>query len=105
MIRKGRDKNAQSDRIEGETAGQQALQIGSGGVDHQISAVAQGINHLAPGSGPIHDRMVSGERAGPSGLHIARFEALVITVDKERRPLSRCSRSGRELVGTLLKTP
>jgi hypothetical protein len=36
--------------------------------------------------------MVCGESAGPSGLHIARFEALVITVDKQHRPLSRFCR-------------
>ena len=57
---KVRDKNAQTDTIDDETAGQTAHQIGSrecGGVDHR-SAVAKGKNYLAFEPDSVRDRTV-----------------------------------------------
>ena len=85
----GRDKNAQTDRIEGETAGQWVHQIGReyGGVDHQITDRAGPKNHLALEPDRVRDQTLP-ERGGPSGLHIAPFEPLVTTDELEHLALS-----------------
>src|SRR5216683_5947787 len=85
-IRKRRDENTKTDGSECKMAGQQALQFGGSqvrGIDHDISAVAQGRNHSAFEPDSVHDGPVSSERVGPTRLGIAPFEPLVITVDKQ----------------------
>src|ERR1700757_2762470 len=79
-------KDAQSGLLESKVAGQQTLQSGGGqerGVDPQISTVAEGGERLALEPDSIHDRAVAGEGVGASGLRIAPFETLVITIDKQ----------------------
>src|SRR5260370_34521843 len=58
-IRKRRDENTKTDGPECKMTGQQAFQFGGGqvrGIDHEISAVAQGRNHSAFASDSVHDR-------------------------------------------------
>src|SRR5438132_4982867 len=83
-------KDAQSGLLESKVAGQQALQIGGGqegGVDRQISTVAEAGERLALEPDSIHDRTVAGERMGTSGFRITPFEALVITINKQHPEL------------------
>ena len=67
---KGRGKNAQTDRIEGETAGQWAHQIGRecGGVDHQITGRAGSKNHLALEPDRLRDRTFPEREGGHRGF-------------------------------------
>src|SRR6202011_1526317 len=83
-------KDAQSGLLESKVARQQALQLGGsqeGGVDHQISTVAEGGARLPLEPDSIHDRTVAGERMGTSGFRITPFEALVITINKQHPEL------------------
>src|SRR6266436_192755 len=85
-------KDTQSGLLESKVPGQQALQIGGGqegGVDHQISTVAEGRERLALEPDSIHVRTVAGEGVGASGFRITPFEALVITIHKQHSELPR----------------
>jgi hypothetical protein len=60
--------------------------------NHQISTVAQGGERLALEPDSIYDRTVAGQGVGVSAFRITRFEALVITIDKQHPELP-CARA------------
>ena len=66
-------------------AGQESFQIGSaqvGGINHQISTVAQGRDHSAFEPNTVRYGSVTGEGVGPARFRIAPLQRFVITIDK-----------------------